>query len=56
MNRHMPLLAAIMVFCLFGGAWQAWRGNMGRSLLLLVVGIVIAGYVVLQAFVPGARQ
>ncbi len=55
MARHMPLLAAIMAVCLIGGALEAWRGNLGRCLLFLVVGIVIAGFVVLQAFNPGAR-
>ena len=52
----MPILAVVMVLCLLGGAVEAWRGNMGRCLILFAVGVIIAGYVVLQAFVPGARR
>ena len=52
----MPILAAVMVLCLVGGDWEAWRGNMGRCLFYLAIAIVIAAYAVLQSFVPGARR
>jgi len=52
----MAILAAVMVICLVGGACEAWRGHFGRCLLLMAVGIVIAGYVVLQGFVPGGHR
>ncbi len=56
MNAGTPILTTLMVLCLLGGAAEAWRGNMGRCLLFLLAGVVLAGYVVLQSFVPGARR
>jgi hypothetical protein len=52
----MLIPVAIMVLCLVGGLYEAWNGHLGRCALLLAVGIGIAGYIILQAFVPGARH
>jgi hypothetical protein len=52
----MPILGAVMVLSLVAGVYEAWRGNMGRCVLFVAVGLAIAGYVVLQSFVPGARK
>jgi hypothetical protein len=56
MSGLTPILAAIMVLCLLGGIVEAWRGKMGRCLILVLVGVVLAGYFILQSFVPGARR
>jgi hypothetical protein len=52
----MLILVGIMVLCLVGGLFEAWNGHLGRCALLLAVGMGIAGYVILHAFVPGARN
>ena len=51
-----PLLGAVMVLSLLAGAVEAWRGNMGRCVLFLIVGVALAGYVVLHSFVPTPRR
>ncbi len=52
----MPLLATIMVLSLVAGAIEAWRGNMGRFVVFVGIGLLLAGYIVLQSFVPGGRR
>jgi hypothetical protein len=52
----MAVLMAIMVIALLWGAYEAWNGHMGRCAILVLIGLVAAGYVVLQSFVPGAPR
>jgi hypothetical protein len=51
----MLILMAIMVVCIAGGAFEAWNGHMGRCAVFLGIAAVVGAYVVLHAFVPGAK-
>jgi hypothetical protein len=50
------ILVIVMVVCLGGGVAEAWRGHMGRSAVLMAIGLGVAGYAVLTHFVPGAHK
>jgi hypothetical protein len=52
----MPVLIVVMVLALVAGLFEAWRGNMGRCVLFLAVGLIVGGFVILRSFVPGASK